>query len=64
MTTTSRLAGHPRAAATAAASNQDGLFRLTLRVVAILVVIPVLWMMVDTFAETVPVWQRFGIPGS
>jgi phosphate transport system permease protein len=43
--------------------NQDGWFRLILRVVAILVVIPVLWMMVDTFAETVPVWQRFGIPG-
>jgi phosphate transport system permease protein len=43
--------------------SQDGWFRLILRVVAVLVVIPILWMMVDTFSETVPVWQRFGIPG-
>ena len=43
--------------------NQDGWFRLALRVVAVLVVVPVLWMMVDTFSETIPIWQRFGIPG-
>ncbi len=43
--------------------SQDGWFRLILRVVAVAVVIPILWMMVDTFSETVPVWQRFGIPG-
>lgn len=43
--------------------NQDGWFRLALRVVAAVVVALVLWMMVDTFSETVPIWQRFGIPG-
>jgi phosphate transport system permease protein len=43
--------------------NQDGWFRLALRGVAILVVVPILWMMVDTFSVTVPVWERFGIPG-
>lgn len=43
--------------------NQDRWFRLALRGVAVLVVVPVLWMMVDTFSETVPVWERFGIPG-
>jgi phosphate transport system permease protein len=43
--------------------SQDGCFRLVLRVVAVVVVVPLLWMMVDTFSETVPVWERFGIPG-
>ena len=41
----------------------DGRFRLGLRIVAVLVVIPILWMMITTFADTAPVWQRFGIPG-
>lgn len=43
--------------------DQDGWFRLALRVVAALVVALVLWMMVDTFSETVPIWERFGIVG-
>ncbi len=43
--------------------SQDGWFRLVLRVVTVVVVVPLLWMMVDTFSETVPVWERFGIPG-
>lgn len=43
--------------------DQDAWFRLVLHGVAILVVIPILWMMVDTFSVTVPVWERFGIPG-
>ncbi len=43
--------------------TQDGWFRLALRVVAAVVVALVLWMMVDTFSETVPVWERFGIVG-
>ena len=43
--------------------DQDGWFRLVLRVVALLVVALVLWMMVDTFSQTVPVWERFGVVG-
>lgn len=43
--------------------GQDGLFRLGLRSVALLVVALILWMMVDTFTQTVPIWERFGIVG-
>ena len=43
--------------------DQDGWFRLGLRVIAILVVILVLWMIVDTFSQTVPIWQQFGVVG-
>ena len=43
--------------------DQDAWFRMALWVLAVLVVVLVLWMMVDTFSATVPIWERFGIVG-
>jgi phosphate transport system permease protein len=43
--------------------DQDGWFRIGLRVVAGIVVVLVIWMIVDTFSQTVPIWERFGIVG-
>ncbi len=43
--------------------SSDRLFRNGLRLVAAIVVAIIIWMMVDSFSTTVPVWERFGIVG-
>ncbi len=43
--------------------SQDGWFRLGLRVIAVVVVLLIVWMMVDSFSQTRPVWERFGVIG-
>lgn len=43
--------------------DQDRLFRMGLRLIAALVVVLILWMMFDTFSQTISVWQAFGVIG-
>jgi phosphate transport system permease protein len=49
--------------AKARGASSDTWFRIALRVIALAVVVVIVWMMIDSFVQTIVVWQKFGIVG-
>ena len=49
--------------AKARGASSDTWFRVALRVIALAVVVVIVWMMIDSFVQTIVVWQTFGVVG-
>ncbi len=60
MTSTNFPAGR---LARARGASSDTWFRVALRLIALAVVVVIVWMMIESFQQTIVVWQQFGVIG-